>query len=146
MAIQFENRILTNTAVNGVIWGVGRGDSLYVTKSGELYATGSGGTAIVGASTATVTIAGQVFGDYAIRMEENSVTGYGGSTVSVLDGGIVTGDITGVEMQGTNNTVTIAGQVSGDYGIFTGQNGGLGASTVTVVAGGVVTGDIYGVG
>ena len=39
----------------------------------------------------TVTIAGQVSGRTAIRMDQSSVSGFGGGTVTVGAGGVVSG-------------------------------------------------------
>ena len=93
----------------------------------------------------TVTIAGLVTGTTAINMGLNDITGVGGGIVSVLDGGIVTGNIYGVSMQGTGNALTIAGQVTGDTAIRMDQFNGFGGSTVSVLDGGIVSGNFYGV-
>ena len=144
MANSIDYGLVTDYNENGYARTVNTtGNSHYVATTGQLYALGTGGTAIGGASQITVTIAGQVFGDYGITTSQ--VNGVGSSTVSVLDGGIVSGDIIGVRMDGTSNSVTIAGQVSGDTGIETGQANGVGSSTVSVLDGGIVSGTTYGV-
>ena len=134
MANDVHNGFIENTQVNGAAVAVATGDSLYVATTGQIYATGTAGTAIGGASQVTVTIAGQVFGDTGISTVNSG--NYGGSTVTVVAGGIVHGNNYGVQMYGSDNSVTVAGQVSGDYGITMNHFNGVGGSTVTVVAGG----------
>ena len=87
--------IRTNTLDVGS-FALENGDTLYVTTTGQLLWTGYDSNAIYATYAATVTIAGQVVGDKAIYTDQ--FNGFGGSTVSVLDGGIVSGNFSAVWM------------------------------------------------
>ena len=143
MANYVQTGILTNTLFSGVAVTLDTGDSLYVATTGQIYATGIAGVAIQGDTQVTVTIAGQVFGDYGIYTGQ--ITGGGGSTVTVVAGGVVSGVSFAVDMLGSDSTVTIAGQVSGNTAIEMGQLSGYGGNIVSVLDGGIVSGATYGV-
>ena len=140
-----EYGVVQNSLAYGIAATVSSYDTLYVATTGLIYATGTDGIGIFGYSIATVTIAGQVFGETGIRMNQDVTTGYGGSAVSVLDGGIVSGTTYGVRMDGTDNSAMIAGQVTGGTAIEMFSFDGYGGNTVSVFDGGIVSGDDRGV-
>ena len=132
MANYVHTGFLENINFGGTTWDLSTGNSLYVTKTGELYATGGFGTAISTESQVTVTIAGQVFGDYGIITGQSG--GFGGSTVSVLEGGIVSGNLYGVRMYDDYNTVLNDGTISGNIGISIGGNQSSITNTGTILS------------